>query len=649
MTRKSLGVILGCLLLLGLPGLVGASDHYKVLGGPEHFYYGHISYTEAKPEGNNPVVLRDGRAAPEVAVVNLPLGPGDAIWTTADRRCEIQFDSGTIIRLDFDTELKIGTILAQTLSSSSRLSSLELNRGRIYVMYKEYNSSEMFQVLTPSSAVKLNHQTVATVSLASDGATNVQVKAGKANLMFGTAAKTLKTESARKMEQVTIRGAQVQRASYDANSDFEQWNDRINAEFEELHEGESALPKPVQNLPGAVFYFAQKYGSIYGEWLWDDMYGYVWRPYRDRQDSSGWSPFYMGSWTYVGDRLFWVPGETWGWVPYHLGIWQWDKKLGWVWLPGSFFAPAWVDWEFFFGYAGWRPWSAFDWLEGFATDFFYGGGGWMYGLPGINGMLPGAGGGTGATVTTISISQLKSSDASALSVPKELKGVVQRLLKAYKSGDPRVLESMKQVPAETVFVSRADLDKPAVSSRAIPWGAIPKAGLVPPASGHTAALPQPSSPGREAAASYLRDELTQPPAGRARGTAGPGIASVGAAPTAAAPTTGTTARRPGYLDWNPDVELARELGVRIEYSSLRNEIRCPELRLSSRDREQGGAFAPRMTFRGISMGPAGTVGPSGSYIPGSAVVPSSPTSSPTSGSAQSGGNSSSGTSGKIKN
>jgi hypothetical protein len=653
MKQKGVCLLLGCLLVLALPGLVGASDHYKVLNGPEHFYYGHISYTEAAPEGSNPVVLREGRAVPEVAVVNLPLGPGDTVRTTADRRCEIQFDSGTIVRLDVNTELKIGTILAQSLSSSSRLSSLELNRGRIYVMYKQYDSREMFQVLTPSAAVRLNHQTVAMLSAAADGSTEAQVKTGKVNLMFGSDAKTLKTETVRKMQRATVRGTQAERAAYAAGSDFELWNDRINADFVDLHKGESALPKPVQKLPEAVFYFAQRYGSIYGEWLWDDMYGYVWRPYRDRQDSSGWSPFYMGTWTYVGNQLFWVPGETWGWVPYHLGIWQWDKKLGWVWLPGSFFAPAWADWEFFYGYAGWRPWSLFDWFEGYSTDFMYGGGGWFYGLPGINGIVPGSGAGAGAgpVVTTIGVNQLKQPGGSVFAIPKELKSVAQRVLRAYRAGDPRVIESMKQVPAETVFVSRADLNKPGLSSRAVSWANVPKPELAPPSSGRTAVLPQPPSPGREAAITFRRDEFIQQFAGKAVGPERPHSAGGGrpAAGTAASAVSMRPAEHPRFLDWNPDVKVARELGVRIEYSSAKNEVRCPELRLSSADRERGGAFSPRMTSGGLSFEPSAGGAP-GSYVPGrGGMAPSSSAGAHPSGSANSSGSSSSGSNGKIKN
>src|SRR4030042_248675 len=77
------------------------SSNYKLVNGQKDFYYGHISYADLKNDGRDPVVFREGRLTPEIAILNLPLGPGDAIQTTAERRTEIQFDNGTIVRLDF--------------------------------------------------------------------------------------------------------------------------------------------------------------------------------------------------------------------------------------------------------------------------------------------------------------------------------------------------------------------------------------------------------------------------------------------------------------------------------------------------------------------------------------------------------------------
>jgi hypothetical protein len=636
MRQKGFWAVVACAVLLAAPALLQASGKYKVLNGPKNFYFGHISYTEAKSDGNDPVVLREGGGAPEAAVLNLPLGPGDTIRTTADRRCEIQFDSGTIIRLDVATELRIETILAQSLSSAKQLSNLVLSKGRLYVMYKEYDSREMFQILTPNAALKMGHKTVAIIRAAADTSTDVQVKFGKASAMFGPDERSLKKQDIKKMERLMVlKDHQFQRSTYIADSDFELWNDDINARFDELHKGQSTLPGPVQKLPGAVFYFAQQYGNAYGEWLWDNLYGYVWRPFLDDMMYPwGWSPYIYGSWSNVGGQMYWVPGEPWGWIPYHLGIWQWDKKLGWVWLPGSLFAPAWVDWEFFFGYCGWRPWSLFDWFDGFYTDFAYMNDGWYYGLDGGDwpGLLPGRDG--GPILTSIRKDQLKQPDPLAGSLPKEMKDAVRRVLAAYKNGDPRVIEAIKRVPSHAVFVSKADLNAPKIQAKAQTWEKLPKANNVPPVKEGPNAFRQPAAP-REAAARVFRaNEVVQQlvrrlenpvipravlerPAGVPRPTSradSPAQRSAGlGAGRARSIETLQPGAHPRFLDWNPDVRIARELGVRIEYSGLRNEVRCPELKLSSHDRERSdGGLAPHMTSQGVSYGPATSVGGGGS-------------------------------------
>ncbi|TRZ91445.1 hypothetical protein D4R89_02885, partial [bacterium] len=68
MKLKSLGI----LFLLGIFFVaisLSASDKYKIVDGPKDFYYGHISFTETGPEGDGPVILREGRTAPEPAVL----------------------------------------------------------------------------------------------------------------------------------------------------------------------------------------------------------------------------------------------------------------------------------------------------------------------------------------------------------------------------------------------------------------------------------------------------------------------------------------------------------------------------------------------------------------------------------------------------
>jgi hypothetical protein len=570
-----------------------ASDNYRVAGVRTDLYFGHLSLVETGAEDALPTIWHEGTAAPEPAVLNQPVGPGDVIRTSG-RRCEIQLDTGTIVRLDVDTELAVETVLAASLSSDAGLTNLVLSRGRVLVMYRRYDAHEMFQVLTPNAAVKMRHGTVAEVEWTGDGTTDLRVRAGRASVLFGEEGGRSRDRSVSAPGRLLVLAdGRDETAAEAARTPFDAWNRSVNEDFVALHEGKNLLPKPIRTLPRAVFEFAQKFGNVHGEWLWDEVYGYVWRPYvNDRRYPWGdWQPYIYGRWTAVGDRLFWVPEEPWGWVPYHLGLWQWDKKLGWVWLPGSLFAPAWVAWELFADYYAWRPWTLYDWdLQGGVFGFPYGygfyveDGDWRYNWPGV---------GDGRTepdpVRRISRDMLKKRPAQDL--PKELRASAKQVIAALGRGDERLRGSFEDVPKRLVFIRPSDLGADRVHDKVLTLERIGPAGLGPSQAGPTKLPSLASSLAQETVRSYLNEGRRIPAPG------GPPEVRF-AVPEPGGAADGGERPAPRLRDWNPDVRVARALGVRIAYSSRTNEVTCPELKLSSRDRSAGG-FARRLTSDGV--------------------------------------------------
>ncbi len=626
MRQKDFGIVLLVGLFLSLTSLAIAQTNYKVVNGPEEFYYGHISYVDTKNDGQDPVVYRQGSAKPEAAVLNLPLGPGDTITTSDARRCEIQFDNGTIVRLDYDTELKIETIMAKSLSTRQSLSNLVLAKGGIYVMYKQYNSKEIFQVVTGNSSIKLKHNTVAMVGMGKDRSTGIQVKNGTAHVLYGSDPQNLKEQTVGKYEKLAISpDNKFAFQPYIEDTDFETWNKAINEDFEALHEGISALPKPIQRLSPAVYYFAQKYGNLYGEWLYDQMYGYVWRPFMNHQMYPwGWQPYIFGQWTSYGRQMYWVPDEPWGWVPYHLGIWQWDKKKGWFWIPGSAFAPAWVDWAFFQygGMYAWRPWSMWDWMwysdwdymrgmSGFGYSPYYSGySSWYYPWFYQAGYY---GAPAGKILTKISKDQLKKPSEPPFPVPGEMKGVLKGLLASLKKGDENSLASLEALGKSAYVVKGQDLNTPGIRAKAVKLESFMKTidalpanapqkmmfGL-PPVTGKNSLQAATRTFNRNEAVGGLRNYV-----GPSDGQAGGNRPAPSRSPQRPFPeaiksmvpgsTPGTMPQRSlaaplrsmaskpttRMYDWNPDMKIARKLGVDIRYSSPTNEVYCPQLRISS--------------------------------------------------------------------
>jgi Family of unknown function (DUF6600) len=124
----------------------------------------------------------------------------------------------------------------------------------------------------------------------------------------------------------------------------------------------------------------------YGNWVPVDGYGYGWYP---SQVDSGWQPYSDGQWAWSNQGWTWISYEPWGWATYHYGRWIFDPNYGWLWIPGTVWAPAWVSWYQAPGYVGWSPLppdnnffleigiSFVNYDYGYGGGY-YGGNGWGY-------------------------------------------------------------------------------------------------------------------------------------------------------------------------------------------------------------------------------------------------------------------------------
>lgn len=92
----------------------------------------------------------------------------------------------------------------------------------------------------------------------------------------------------------------------------------------------------------------------YGVWRETSNYGFVWQPYESERSRS-WRPYTNGRWVYTDAGWTWVSEEPFGWAAYHYGRWTRLRNIGWVWVPGEEWAPAWVSWRKSNDYVGWAP------------------------------------------------------------------------------------------------------------------------------------------------------------------------------------------------------------------------------------------------------------------------------------------------------
>ncbi len=110
-------------------------------------------------------------------------------------------------------------------------------------------------------------------------------------------------------------------------------------------------PEPVAEHSYELFY---RELDADGDWIETDRYGYVWRPNIAVREA-GWRPYSEGHWADTDDGWTWVSSERFGWAVYHYGRWTRLARIGWAWVPGDEWAPAWVSWRHGDEHVGWAP------------------------------------------------------------------------------------------------------------------------------------------------------------------------------------------------------------------------------------------------------------------------------------------------------
>jgi hypothetical protein len=91
----------------------------------------------------------------------------------------------------------------------------------------------------------------------------------------------------------------------------------------------------------------------HGVWVHHSRYQYVFCPTGIDAD---WRPYTDGRWLYMEGRgWYFASDEPHAWATYHYGRWFPDSRLGWCWVPGTKWAPAWVSWRRSDNVVGWAP------------------------------------------------------------------------------------------------------------------------------------------------------------------------------------------------------------------------------------------------------------------------------------------------------
>ena len=268
---------------------------------------------------------------------NMPLEPGDRIYTGQGGRVEIEFEEGSVLRLSENTDIEILTLDEDYVQIRMLLgiASITVEKGLD------------FEIATPAAAFNTERDGIYRFEVTEDGRSDAIVRKGRLEAVSHQFKREIRDGD---FIRAYPDAAGPTISDYNRRDAWDEWTDRRDAD----RRGPSTASR--RYIPDNVSIGVSELDR-HGRWVYVTNYGWGWVPY---SVASSWSPYSVGRWVYrTRFGWTWVSYETWGWVPYHYGRWYRDTRYGWTWFPGErvtfrFWSPGLVV---FYRGSGWVSWS----------------------------------------------------------------------------------------------------------------------------------------------------------------------------------------------------------------------------------------------------------------------------------------------------
>ncbi len=269
--------------------------------------------------------------------VNTPLDEGDAIWTPAGSKTEIQLAEGTLVRLDAESELEL-------IAVEDGFTHLHLARGRLYLRTSKNAEKNSLQIDADDTTVLPDSRTRLRVDMLPNSQEDVAIFKGSA-YVEGNGNRT----RVRAGEHIALEDGHNELLPLNPPDSWENWNSSRDRSQSRTTSVESNLPDELQTFSGEL--------DSYGQWERVPEYGMVWRPTVILSDD--WAPYRSGRWIWKDNDYVWISYEVWGWAPYHYGRWAVVSGFGWCWVPpvrgDIYWGPGYVGWYRTGSHIGWTP------------------------------------------------------------------------------------------------------------------------------------------------------------------------------------------------------------------------------------------------------------------------------------------------------
>lgn len=292
-------------------------------------------------------LLLRGRTDSDVSYVrqNSVVRDGDVLWTDKSGEAEVELTGGSWIRLAENTKLEIVSFGGDP--------ELRIWNGSVYVDQSD-RSRRNIRVATPCGDLGVERASLVRIDLADNDRVRVSSYRGhcRAHPPHGSA---IGLPGGRRLYLEPQSAATPEAFDAAQRDPFDDYQLSRSKYYQDR-----PLPSEVGGYVTGVHDLSDS-----GEWITVERAHY-WRP----RVAPEWRPYSSGYWTFIpGIGYTWVSSEPWGYATCHYGRWRHTHDHGWLWLPTTTWAPAYVHWASYPGYRAWAPLDPWD------RPASYGGGG----------------------------------------------------------------------------------------------------------------------------------------------------------------------------------------------------------------------------------------------------------------------------------
>jgi hypothetical protein len=247
------------------------------------------------------------------AVPNLPLGPGDRVFTDSNGRAEIQVGQ-TFFRLGPNSDVSF------VESIPSRIT-FAVAQGTVHVRCNGLWPDQAININTPSGSGVLPYPGELRVDVLPDQDAAIFTSLSNQATLYGAEGYRQVLYAGQALElagSIPVFPQWLQPAGPD---DLDLWSQRRDQQILRAASYRYVSPE----IPGADELDAS------GTWQPGTEYGAIWFP---NNVPYGWAPYHYGHWVnHAPWGWVWVEDESWGYAPFHYGRWV-NFSGRWGWVPG---------------------------------------------------------------------------------------------------------------------------------------------------------------------------------------------------------------------------------------------------------------------------------------------------------------------------